>query len=79
MQCRDSQFVGRHEHDRPGALLGVLAAFFEIVANRAVRTRGADGPGGEQSLGKHLLIADDGWPWRVSLETRPVVVAWLAV
>lgn len=68
------QLVRCQEHDWEGPLFRVLAAFLEIIANGAVRSRGAHGTRRKQRLRQHLLVTDDGWPWRVALQPGPVEI-----
>ena len=74
----DLQFVGLQEHDRVGPVFGVLStllivgAEFTLGVLRAYRSRG------KESLRKHILVADDGWPGSVALELGKKVIAWLS-
>lgn len=79
MNPRYTQFVGRKEHDGEGALFRVLAALLEVVTQRAVSSRRADGTRGEELFRKHVLVADNSGPWWIALQPGPVVVAGLAV
>lgn len=74
-----SQFVGVEVHHwecpvgDPPATVGKVVAICAIFASRC------NWPRARHVCGKHILIANDDWPWGETLELGKEVVAWLRV
>ena len=59
--------------------MGPLSTLRVVSTISAIRLRRGDRAGIEQRLREHLLVADDGRPWRIAAQTRKVVLAGLHV
>lgn len=56
------QFICVKKHDRVSPIPHLFATLHEIFAICAVWSHSTDGTLHQQTLGKHLFVADDGWP-----------------
>ena len=79
MERYHPQFIGLEKHDREGSLVGAFAALGVIRPNGSISLHSRHRTRVKKTLGKKLIITDDGRPWRETPETSEVVLAGLRI